>query len=205
MYRLCYNINVKKLKDRSKELRIQLNNIKQNQIIILDSEYDSRTLIQLAFLVLQRVDRDVFEVIESFNTYLNKDEPVSAFFRHYTNISDTFLCDNGVNPTVAKALVQEALLGVDTTDTLLVGHDIKNDLLVLKENGFDFTLFENQYCTYQAAKRLLQRNNNLGLKDIAANGCYYCFNEHNAYADVWATLAAFSWLNKIEKEEKSKC
>jgi hypothetical protein len=54
----------------------------------------------------------------------------------------------------------------------------------MSENGINFNKIKNRYCTYKNAKRLLKRDNCLTLKDVAAEGCYYMFNEHNAYADV---------------------
>lgn len=185
-------------------MKIQLKNIPQQSIIILDSEYDSRNLIQLAFLVLDKVEPQIFEIKESFNIYLNSDLPVSLFFRKYTNISDDFLNTNGIAAEEAKQQIEEILGELDPAATLIVGHDIKNDLSILKENNIDFTQFSNYYCTYQMAKKLLNQKSNLNLKSLAANGCYYSFNEHNAYADIWATLAAFCWLNKVENETKEK-
>ena len=49
------------------------------------------------------------------------------------------------------------------------------------------------------AKELLNRNKNLTVKDIAALDGFYIFNEHNAYADVWGTLHAFCYLNKLQE------
>ena len=63
---------------------------------------------------------------------------------------------------------------------------------------------KNQFDTYTNAKRILRRKDKLTLKDIAAEGCYYVFNEHNAYADVWGTLYAFCFLKEREEYYKNE-
>ena len=92
------------------------------------------------------------------------------------------------------------MLDIDLTDTLLVGHGIQSDMALLNETNFALKKIKHRFCTYQAAKKLLNRKDKLTLRDIAEEGCYYMFNEHNAYADVWGTFYAFCFLKDYEQE-----
>ena len=153
-------------------MKIQLKNIKQNKIIIFDVEYDQNLLVQLATLILSKVEPNIFELQESINIYVKPNRSLNNFFIKYTNITDEFLCDNGVDLTVAKQLVDEVVFNSSLDDMLIVSHGIKSDLQLLQSNGIDLIKIPNQYCTYQASKRLLKRNEHLTLKDVAAEGKY---------------------------------
>ena len=80
-----------------------------------------------------------------------------------------------------------------------MGHGIDNDIRLLDNNDFYLSRFSNKYDTYKIAKKILKRKNNLTLADVAAEDGYFMFNEHNAYADVWGLLHAFTFLNKEEQ------
>lgn len=176
-------------------MKLYLNNIKNKNILIFDIEYDQNSLVQLALLTLSQVEPNIFEITRSINIYIKQSHLLSDFFKRYTNITDEFLCDNGVDLSVAKALADEVVLD---DDQLLVGHGINCDLNVLLENDIDWTKIK-YYDTHEVAKELLNRNKNLTVKDIAALDGFYIFNEHNAYADVWGTLHAFCYLNKLQE------
>ena len=179
-------------------MRLQIKKTRQKNIIIFDIEYDQSSLVQLAFLILTKKEPTIFELTKSFNVYVKTNQPLNNFFKRYTNITDDFLCDNGVDLAVAEALVNEVMLDIDINDTLIVSHGVQNDLDLLLQNKIDFKKIKEHYCTYNSAKKILQRNNRLSLQDVAAEGGYYMFDAHNAYADVWGTLYAFCYLNEIE-------
>ena len=178
---------------------IYINNLKYKNIILFDIEYDGTSLVQLAFLILTRtIEPNIYAISKSINLYVHPSQPLSSFFTKYTHITNDFLCDNGVDLTVARALVEENLLDIDVNDTLIVSHGVKNDIDILERNGFALSKIKNHYCTYNMARKLLQRTSRLGLSDIAAEDGYFMFNAHNAYADVWGTLHAFCFLKNIE-------
>lgn len=181
-------------------MRIQLKNIKQKNIIIFDIEYDQDLLVQVAFLILGEKEPNIFELQKSFNVYINPNQLLNSFFVKYTNITNEFLCDNGVDLTVARALVDEVLLDVDLNNSLLVSHGIKCDYKILVDNNIKLKKVTKHYCTHNAAKRLLKQNTTFTLKEIAKNACYQMFDEHNAYADVWGTFYAFCYLNDLENK-----
>lgn len=71
-------------------------------------------------------------------------------------------------------------------------------MALLEQTKFPFKKIKNRYCTYLNAKKLLGRKDNLTLRNVAAEDCYFMFNEHNAYADAWGTLCAFCYLKDLE-------
>ena len=180
---------------------IQLKNIKQKNIILFDIEYDKDSLVQVAFLILGAKGPDMFEIQESFNVYIKQSHLLTPFFTSYTNINDAYLRNNGVDLSRARTLVDQVISDIDVSNTLLVGHGIDNDMRLLDKNDFCLSRFSNVYDTYKGAKKLLNRDNNLTLADIAAEDGFFMYNEHNAYADVWGLLHAFCFLNKGENDE----
>ena len=81
--------------------------------------------------------------------------------------------------------------------------EAKNHLI---ENGIEFTHKTNGepidgYCTFNNAKRILGRVNHLTLADLAEECGYYLHAAHNAYNDVWAEVAIFTYLKKIEAQK----
>ena len=184
---------------------LQLYNIKYKNIILFDIEYDKTSLVQVAFLILSAKEPNIYEIQESFNVYIKQDHLLSPFFIQYTNISDAYLRENGIGLSGARALVEEVISNINLSETLLVGHGIDNDMRLLDNCDFCLSRISHKYDTYKKGQKLLKRKNNLTLGDLAAEDGYFVFNEHNAYADVWALLHAFCMLNRLENtNEKSK-
>ena len=180
-------------------MQIYIPNTTHKHIILFDVEYDNSLLVQLAFLILTRTNEpNIYALSKSINIYVKPGHSLNSFFTRYTNITNDFLCDNGVDLAVARTLVEDNLLDIDVNDCIVVSHGIKNDLDLLFRNQINFKSIKTHYCTYTMARKLLHRNNRLSLKEVAADGGYYMFNEHNAYADVWGTLYAFCYLKEVE-------
>lgn len=175
---------------------LKIPNIKEQNIILIDIEYDQSLLVQMAFLILTKIEPDIFVLSKSLNLYVKSDQTLSSFFTRYTHITNDFLCDNGVDLPVARTEVANILFDINPNTTMIVSHGLKNDLDILSSNGINLKHIKTHFCTYNAAKKHLQRNERLSLKDVAAEGGYYLFNEHNAYADVWGTLYAFCFLKE---------
>ncbi len=97
--------------------------------------------------------------------------------------------------------MEEVIFDIDPQDCLIVSHGVDDDINLLCENGFCFDQFVHRYCTYNNARKLLKRKKDLKLRDVAKEGGYILFNEHNAYADVWGTLYAFCFLNELENSQ----
>ena len=114
-------------------MKLYLPNIKQQNIIIFDIEYDQSALVQLALLHFASKPEGMFELTRSLNLYVKQDHLLSDFFKSYTNITDAFLRDNGIDLPVARTLVQEVI----PDNSLIVSHGVKCDLEILKQNGFN--------------------------------------------------------------------
>lgn len=178
---------------------IQLNNLNYKNIILFDIEYDKTSLVQVAFLILGAKEPNMFEIQKSFNVYIKQSHLISPFFTSYTNITDAYLRNNGVDLPRARTLVDGVISNIDVDKTLIVGHGIDNDMRLLSKHEICLSRFFNRYDTYKKAQQILKRKDNLTLADIAAEDGYFMFNTHNAYSDVWGLLHAFAFLNKEEQ------
>ena len=108
---------------------IKLNNLeKYKNIIFFDVEYDQNSLVQVAFLILGENEPNMFELQKSVNLYVKQSHSLTPFFVKYTNITDEFLCDNGIDLAGARTLVDEVIFNFNFNNTLVVSHGIKNDL-----------------------------------------------------------------------------
>lgn len=183
-------------------------NVEYNHVLIFDAEYNEGDLIQFAGLLFRKIDKDIFQVEKSFNTYvkLDKDKKINYFIENFTGITNSFLDAFGIPLTEAQDGIQD-LLKTDG-DLLVVSHGLTNDRRTLFNNGIDFYEFQNEvvdgYCTYYAAKRLLNREKRLNLTDVAADAGVFLSNGHNAFDDAWATVSVFCLLKKLEDEENDK-
>ena len=130
----------------------------------------------------------------------------------YTGITPTFLQQNGVPLKDLQLLVTEDFLkGVDLKDLEVISHGLRNDRLILTENGINLSNYTDKegkihpidgYCTYNNAKRILKRNKDLKESDLAIDSGYYLSEStaHNAFFDVQAEVSVFTYLKKIEQQ-----
>ena len=183
---------------------IKCYNEKHQYLLFVDLEFNNRDLVQFAGLLFQWIDDDTYQLMRSCNLYISR--KVCYPFAEYTSITNNFLEENGVPLEDAIALIDEFLEGVNLNELCIIGHGLKNDRLVLIDNGIQFTHKEDGqpidgYCTFNNAKRILNRASHLTLTDLADECGYYLHHAHNAYNDVWAEVAIFSYLKKIEAQK----
>lgn len=183
---------------------IRCYNEKHQYLLFIDLEFNNRDLVQFAGLLFKCIDDETYQLMRSCNIYIT--QKVCYPFAEYTSITNNFLEENGIPLNDAKQLINEFLEGVDLDDLCIIGHGLKNDRLVLIENGLEFTHKKNGqpidgYCTFNNAKRILDRSNHLTLSDLSEECGYYLHHAHNAYNDVWAEVAIFSYLKKVEAQK----
>ena len=98
-------------------------------------------------------------------------------------------------------------------DIMVISHGLRNDRLVLSRNGINLSQYADEngvwkpidgYCTFNNAKRILNRNDHVGAADLANQFGYYLHNAHNAYNDVWSEVVIFTALKKIEEQGKGE-
>jgi DNA polymerase III epsilon subunit-like protein len=182
--------------------------IKQQNVLVFDSEYNEGDLIQFAGILFLQIEEEIFQISKSINIYVKLENggSINRFIQDFTGISDSFLCENGLSLADAKIAIDNFL---DCKgDLLFVSHGLTNDRTTMENNGIDFYNIKDKiitgYCTYNSAKRILKREKKLTLEDIAAEAGLSLSNKHNAADDAWATVAVFSLLCKLDSEEKNE-
>ena len=189
---------------------IKCYNEKHPWLLFLDIEFDQLQLVQFSGALFKRIDDDTYQLASTITQYITAS--VSVYFQDYTKITQDFLATNGIPLDSLKDLIfGEVLKDIDMKDILIVSHGLKNDRLVLKENDINFNYYLDTdgktkpvdgYCTFNNAKRILNRDKKLKLEDIAEEAGYYLSCAHNAYHDMWATISIFTFLKKIDYERK---
>ena len=182
---------------------IYFKDVKEKYVLVFDIEFDQKTLVQFAGVLLERVGENLYTISKSMNQYVA--HKPSYYFQRYTGLNRIFLADNGIQLKDLVQLVEDVLLvDVPRSDLLVVSHGLKNDLLVLEQNMINLKYDRNSlepihsYCTFTNARRILQRTNHLKLDDVARETGYYPTNGHDAFSDVWSTIAVFSFLKAME-------
>ena len=183
---------------------IRCYNEKHPYLLFLDLEFNNRDLVQFAGLLFSWIDDETYQLMSSINLYVS--QKVCYPFAEYTSITNSFLSENGVPLADARELINDWLADVDLDDICIIGHGLKNDRLVLIENGIELTHKSNGqpidgYCTFNNAKRILNRQNHLTLADLTNESGYYLHHAHNAYNDVWAEVAIYTYLKKVEAQK----
>lgn len=190
---------------------IKCYNERHPYLLFMDIEFDNNHLIQFAGLLFKLIDDDgTYQLNGSFNQYVCA--RVGFPFMDYTGISNNFLEENGVPLNSLKVLLMDDFLGnVPKKDLMIISHGLRNDRLVLTRNGINLSQYADEngitrpidgYCTFNNAKRILNRNDHVGAADLGAQFGYYLHNAHNAFNDVWNEVVIFTTLKKIEQQEK---
>lgn len=189
---------------------IKCYNEKHPWLLFLDIEFDQLQLVQFSGALFKRIDEDTYQLASTITQYITAS--VSVYFQDYTRITQDFLAANGIPLDSLKDLIfGEVLKDIDMGDLMVISHGLKNDRLVLKENNINFNYYNSPdgkvrpvdgYCTFNNAKRILNREKKLKLEDLAEEAGYYLSCAHNAYNDMWATVAVFTFLKKMDYERK---
>ncbi|MFW5889572.1 MAG: exonuclease domain-containing protein [Bacillota bacterium] len=185
-------------------------NVKYKNLVVFDAEYNEGDIIQFSGIMFRKVQDDIFQVSKSINLYIKlpHNKQMNSFIERFTGITDKFLEQDGEDLFKAKRKIYEFLEAEG--DILFVSHGLTNDRKILLDNGIDFYASKDESqdyygsCTYNMAKRILNREKNLSLTDIAMEAGWFIFNGHNAFDDAWANVAVFSLLKKLEDEKNEK-
>jgi len=182
---------------------IYIPNKTEERIIVMDTEYSEQHLIQFSSLMLQKTsfNRDIYQLVGSSNVYIVPDKPISHFTTKYTGLTNSFIRENGVSKEDFHKFIQEFLSDVNS-DVVIVAHGIRNDLKVLRNVGIDFQCKVD--CTLEMSKKILGKETDLRLVDIAADAGLILNFAHHSYSDAIATLAVYSFLKTIEAEANKK-
>lgn len=180
-------------------------------LLFLDIEFNNRDLVQFAGLLFKQIDADgSYQLMRSCNQYITT--RVCYQFMDYTNITTNFLVENGVTINDLRTIIfDDFLYEVPVEELQIISHGLKNDRIILKENNINLSTYVDingkehpidGYCTFNNSKRILQRTTHLTASDLAEECGYYLHHAHNAFNDVWAEVAIFTYLRKIEAQER---
>ena len=182
-------------------------------LLFIDLEFNNQELVQFSGLLFKNIDEDngIYQLMRSCNQYVSS--KVCYPFIEYTNITNNFLEENGITLKDLQLIIKDDLLGdINPAELLVISHGLRNDRIVLNMAGIsilssyygedDKLLPIDGYCTFTNARRILDRANHLTLEDIATEAGYYLHHAHNAYNDVWAEVSVYSFLKKIEEQQR---
>lgn len=178
--------------------------IESSNIVIFDAEYNEGDLIQFAGIMFKKLEPEIYQISRALNIYVKLPDNIKMnyFIEEFTGITKTFLDEYGETPEKAAEQINN-FLDCGSEDLLIVSHGLTNDRITLDNNGINiYDKKINGLCTYNAAKRILKRDKNLTLTEIANEAGMFSSAKHNAFNDAWATVAVFSLLCKLDKEEK---
>lgn len=182
--------------------------IENSHVLIFDAEYNEGFIIQFAALLFRKIDKDIFQIKKSINFYvkLPEEKEINYFIRDFTGITDWYLNIFGETIEDARKMIED-FIRIEEDDLLVVSHGLYNDRQTLLNNDIDFYLDSkdreiNGICTYNAAKRLFNRDKKLRLEDIATEAGIFLSNNHNAFDDAWATVSVFCLVCKLEEEKR---
>lgn len=176
-------------------------------LLFIDLEFNNSELVQFSGLLFTKIDEETYQLMRSCNVYIS--QKVCFPFVEYTLITNRFLEENGIPLADAIEIIGDFLADVDFNDLCIISHGLKNDRIILRENGICFIRKDDGspidgYCTFNNAKRILGRKTRLTLGDLAEESGYYLHHAHNAYNDVWAEVAIYTYLRKIEAQRGEK-
>lgn len=189
---------------------IKCYNEKHPYILFIDIEFNNQVLVQFAGLLFKRIDDETYQLIRSCNQYVTT--KVCYPFMDYTAITNNFLDENGIPlKDLVEIVYNDFLAGVPYKDLEVISHGLKNDRIILNANGINLSNYTTEtgkvkpidgYCTFNNAKRILNRVSQLTVADLCRESGYYLHNAHNAYNDVWAEVAIYTYLKKLEQQQK---
>lgn len=185
--------------------------INHDRVLVFDAEYNEGSLIQFSGLMLRKIDSKncLFQVEKSLTVYtlLENNEVVNPFIEQFTGITQEILNKYGVTLEETQRLINN-LLNVEGS-LAVASHGVSNDRQILFNNGIDLYTKPNGdtiegLCTYQMARRILKRDKNLSLGDVATDAGLYLAEQHNSYHDAMVGVGILSFLTKIDGQNKEE-
>lgn len=169
-------------------------------LLAIDIEYDEQKIIQISGIMLQAIDKYIYQVCRSLNLYVRPPHSLSKFVQQYTGITVDFIEKYGVELSEAHQSWEEFLEGIDKDDLLIFSHGIFQDLELLADSGFRVDDYE-VWDTLNMSKFVLEREQHLTLQELVSEAGLPPIQQHNAYGDALSTLMLYSYLLKIQGDE----
>lgn len=176
-------------------MKIYIPNEEHLYILFLDIENDKDKLKQLGGILFKKIN-NLYELQGSINLYIKDKKEPSKFFTKFTGITNSFLQENGMYEFEAANVFKEFL--EPTINLLIVGHGLKTDKDLLKQNHFDIEQYEH-YCTWEHSKKLLPNNEKYNVQYLSQQQGWFLSSPHDAYHDAWALVPIYTFLKEMEK------
>ena len=117
---------------------IKTYNENHEYLVFIDIEFNNRELVQFAGLLFKRIEDETYQLMRSCNQYVTT--RVCYPFMEYTSITNSFLEANGVSLKDVQTIVfDDFLADIDLKDVMVISHGLKNDRLVLLQNGINLS------------------------------------------------------------------
>lgn len=169
------------------------NHLEAPYACVFDIEHDQGRLIQFAGLIFKRVGEGLYQVCRNLNVYVKQD--ITPFFKQFSKITQDFLNQYGVSLEEATALFEQFIQGIEKNEMVFCSHGVFQDSLILERNGIMIKDYPS-ICTYELAKKVLQRNNHVTVHDLCSESGCVGMAEHNAYSDAFMAACILSFLLK---------
>jgi DNA polymerase III epsilon subunit-like protein len=181
---------------------LYFHNIKHEHVFVCDIEYDKNNILQFAAMVFKLVDKknSIYQLAYNMNFYV-KTSYIHHYTIKYTGLTPKFLNQHGIHKEAFINVINNFLNELNPETTLFVSHGSKNDRLILKTFGIQ-PLPSHSYCTFKNAKRILKRETDLTLNDIAIEAGFQLNHKHDAHFDALTTVVIFSFLQKLDSKIK---
>lgn len=176
-------------------MKIEIQNEQHQHILFLDCEYEKNKIRQIAAILFKKSGQ-LYELVGSLNVYIyERNEQIQSFFADFTAISQEFLRNNGVKLNDAKTQIQYFLK--DRDNILIVGHNINEDITILKKNGIDLSRWDS-YCTWANSKQFELPH--YTLQYLSSLEGWFMASPHDAFHDAWALVPIFCKQKEIKNE-----
>ena len=166
--------------------------VKEDYILVLDTEFQKSEIIQLSCILLRKTKGDFFVKYKIINEYFSPKEKLEEDFINHTNIDYKTIKDKSKGNTLEEAINR---LNLETKEILIVGHNIESDLSILKRNNINIK--GATYCTHKNTRKLQRKFKKFSLEALCSK-LGYEYNSHNAEEDCKASLYLFSYLQEEE-------
>lgn len=137
------------------------------------------------------------KIVDQFISLINPEQSIDFFVKKLTGITNKMVKNAPKFNEISKKIINI------TSETLLVGHNIKYDYNILKKHLLESGFFLNKTTidTITLAKYFFPNEKKYSLKNICQSLKIPLIKNHRAYSDALATLKLFKLILKKDKNQ----
>lgn len=166
-------------------------------LFFIDAEYEFERVIQFSGIIFTKIKTGVYDLMGSFNLYINDNGGLSNFTQAFTGISPNFIASYGIPYPDLNHFWRDLISNY--RDILIVAHNMKGDCNVLFKNGVNLDKFDH-YDTYNMAKKYWPNEISFKVFDLAAAQGYFSYSPHDSFSDAWGLVPIFAALKEREAQ-----